>query len=81
VKADSQGRYRIQTIRPGHYRGEDPPPPAHIHLNVSHGAAGVLTEVVFSGDPYVSEDADAVRLRTEDGRLVGRFDIVLADAS
>ena len=81
VKTDSQGRYRIQTIRPGHYRGEDPPPPAHIHLNVSHGAAGVLTEDVFTGDPYVSEDADAVGLRTEAGRLVGRFDIVLADAS
>jgi hypothetical protein len=41
----------------------------------------VLTEVVFVGDPYVSADADAVRLRTDGGRLVGRFDIVLADAS
>ena len=81
LKTDSQGNYRIQTIRPGHYRGETTPPPAHIHLNVSHGEGGVLTEVVFAGDPYVSEDTDAVRLRTEGGSLVGRFDIVLADAS
>lgn len=81
VKTDSQGAFRIQTIRPGHYRGETTPPPAHIHLNVSHEEGGVLTEVVFAGDPYVSEDADAVRLRTEGRRLVGRFDIVLADAS
>lgn len=81
VKTDSQGGYRIQTIRPGHYRGETTPPPAHIHLNVSHEEGGVLAEVVFAGDPYVSEDAEAVRLRTEGERLVGRFDIVLADAS
>ena len=39
VKTDSQGGYRIQTIRPGHCRGETTPPPAHIHLNVSHEEA------------------------------------------
>ena len=77
VQTDSAGRYRIQTIRPGHYRGEDPPPPAHIHLNVSHGDAGVLTEIVFAGDPYVTEGAEVVRLRKEGGRLLGHFDIVL----
>jgi catechol 1,2-dioxygenase len=83
VKTDSNGRYRIQTIRPGHYRGEDPPPPAHIHFNVQHGEAGVLTEVLFAGDPYLPEDAsgaEVIRLEEDGKRLLGRFDIVLADA-
>jgi catechol 1,2-dioxygenase len=88
VKTDSRGRYEIQTIRPGHYRGEDPPPPAHIHLNVHFGTTpGVLTEVVFAGDPYLAgteSSAEVIRLREDsspDGkRLLGRFDIVLAEA-
>jgi catechol 1,2-dioxygenase len=80
VQTDSAGRYRIQTIRPGHYRGEDPPPPAHIHLNVSHEDGGVLTEVTFADDPYVSDAAEAVRLRKQGEQLIGRFDIVLAEA-
>jgi catechol 1,2-dioxygenase len=86
VKTDANGRYSIQTIRPGHYRGEGPPPPAHIHFNVHYGETpGLLTEVFFAGDPYLAEGeshAEVIRLRKDSGpdgeRLVGRFDIVLA---
>jgi protocatechuate 3,4-dioxygenase beta subunit len=84
VRTDAGGGYNIRTIRPGHYRGEGPPPPAHIHLNVHYaGMPGVLTEVVFEGDPYLPADAsgpDVISLRKEGGRLVGRFDIVLGEA-
>jgi catechol 1,2-dioxygenase len=87
VKTDSAGRYSIQTIQPGHYRGEETPPPAHIHFNVHYdGTPGVLTEVVFAGDPYLMGEsgAEVIRLREDSGsegkRLLGRFDIVLAEA-
>lgn len=84
VKTDSDGRYSIRTIRPGHYRGLGPPPPAHIHLNVHHEGTGVLTEVLFAGDPYLPAGAsgpEVIRLRRSEGRLLGRFDIVLAESS
>jgi protocatechuate 3,4-dioxygenase beta subunit len=83
VKTDSDGEYRIQTIRPAHYRGEDPPPPAHIHFNIHHGETGVLTEVVFADDPYLPADAsggEVISLQKDGNRLLGRFDIVLARA-
>ena len=84
VETDSDGRYSIRTIRPGHYRGLGPPPPAHIHLNVHYEGAGVLTEVLFAGDPYLPAGAsgpEVIRLRKSEGRLLGRFDIVLAESS
>jgi catechol 1,2-dioxygenase len=83
VKTDSAGRYSIRTIRPGHYRGEETPPPAHIHLNVHYEGTGVLTEVVFADDPYLEGESQAgvIRLRKDGGRLLGRFDIVLAESS
>jgi protocatechuate 3,4-dioxygenase beta subunit len=67
---------------------DDPPPPAHIHFNVYYrDTPGVLTEVVFAGDPYLERaeaDAEVIKLREETGpegkRLSGRFDIVLAEA-
>lgn len=86
VETDSSGGYEIQTIPPGHYRGDEPPPPAHIHFNVHYrGTPGVLTEVVFAGDPYLTSaepGAEVISLRKEagsdGGRLLGRFDIVLS---
>lgn len=87
VKTGADGRYELETIRPGHYRGETSPPPAHIHLNVHHAGAGVLTEVQFAGDPYLpagASGAEVIELRSESGpdgeHLSGRFDIVLAQA-
>jgi catechol 1,2-dioxygenase len=87
LETDSRGQYRIQTIRPGHYRGADPPPPAHIHFNVLYpGTLGVATELDFAGDPYLTKlDAhnEAISLHragSGGGLLRGRFDIVLASS-
>jgi protocatechuate 3,4-dioxygenase beta subunit len=84
VETDAQGRFTIETIRPGHYRGEDPPPPAHIHMEVHYRGGGVLTEVFFVGDPYLPDgdlEGEVIELREESAagvnRLTGRFDIVL----
>jgi catechol 1,2-dioxygenase len=86
LRSDSRGRYAITTIRPGHYRGDAPPPPAHIHFNVVHpGTVGVATEVDFAGDPYLTgtdEHTEVIDVRREPGQhgdvLRGRFDIVVA---
>jgi polyisoprenoid-binding protein YceI len=49
---DEHGRYKLVTVIPGHYAGEDPAPPAHIHLEISHPTAGGwMAEIVFAGDP------------------------------
>jgi protocatechuate 3,4-dioxygenase beta subunit len=84
LETDSEGRYTIETIRPGHYRGEDPPPPAHIHMEVHYEGGGLLTEAFFADDPYLPEgelQGEVVELREEsaaDGNLLtGRLDIVL----
>jgi catechol 1,2-dioxygenase len=84
LETDSDGGYAIETIRPGHYRGEDPPPPAHIHMEVHYRGGGVLTEVFFVGDPYLPDgelEGEVIELREETAagvkRLTGRFDIVL----
>ena len=54
VRTDANGHYRLNTVRPGHYRGEQPPPPAHLHVEVSHPEAeGLMTEIVFADDPYL----------------------------
>jgi catechol 1,2-dioxygenase len=82
LETDSSGRYTIETIRPGHYGRRA----AHIHLNVHYrDARGVLTEVLFAGDPYLTSaepGAEVIRLRKESGPegklLRGKFDIVLA---
>lgn len=85
LRTDARGRYSIATIRPGHYRGADPPPPAHIHFNVVYpGTPGVATELVFAGDPYLTEAGgprEVIELQRESGPagevLRGRFDIVV----
>ena len=54
LRTDQRGRYRFETVKPGHYKGEERPPPAHIHFEVRHPeAAGVLTELLFEGDPWL----------------------------
>ena len=54
VRTDLAGRYRLVTVRPGHYQGESPPPPAHIHLDARHQQGALQAEIVFSDDPYLS---------------------------
>jgi protocatechuate 3,4-dioxygenase beta subunit len=50
VRTDSAGRFRLQTIRPAQYPVPDAPP-AHIHLEITHRAGTLTTEVVFDAGP------------------------------
>jgi protocatechuate 3,4-dioxygenase beta subunit len=80
LRTDSEGRYRIETVMPGHYRGVDPPPPAHIHFAARHPQAGqILTELDFAGDPYLGTALPAliVPLTRVGETLEGSFDLVL----
>ena len=84
LRTDAAGRYRFETVRPGHYKGEQRPPPAHIHFEVRHpDAAGLLTELVFEGDPYLGPDppGEVVAPVPVEGAdppaFQARFDIVL----
>ena len=85
LRTDAQGRYRFETVRPGHYKGEAQPPPAHIHFEVRHpGADGLLTELLFEGDPHLGPDPPGAVVKLApapgpgQGALQARFDIVLA---
>jgi Dioxygenase len=84
LRTDRRGRYRFETVKPGHYKGEADPPPAHIHFEVRHPeAAGLLTELLFEGDPQlqpgvVGEVVAPIPVPGSDPpTLRARFDIVL----
>jgi protocatechuate 3,4-dioxygenase beta subunit len=58
VQTDAQGHFQVNTVRPAHYRGEANPPPAHIHLEVSHPDAPSLnSEIVFADDELLPASA------------------------
>jgi protocatechuate 3,4-dioxygenase beta subunit len=58
VQTDAQGHFQVNTVRPAHYRGEANPPPAHIHLEVSHPNAPRLnSEIVFADDELLPANA------------------------
>ena len=85
LRTDGQGRYQLETVRPGHYKGEARPPPAHIHFEVRHpDADGLLTELLFEGDPHLGPDPPGTVVKLEpapgsgQGALQARFDIVLS---
>jgi protocatechuate 3,4-dioxygenase beta subunit len=79
VRTDAAGRYALDTVMPGRY--PDARAPAHIHFEVSHPKAkGVLTELLFAGDPYldaVAEPGAVARVSRAGGTLTASFDIVL----
>ena len=84
LRTDARGRYELTTIKPGRYKGEAQPPPAHIHFEVSHpDAGGLVTELLFEGDPSLSPGVQGhvVRLTSVAGSdpplLRASFDIVL----
>jgi protocatechuate 3,4-dioxygenase beta subunit len=69
VGTDRNGRFRLDTVRPGQY-AQTAAPPAHIHLEVRHPAGELRTEIVFVGDagvPTAPVDGYApVRLQRRD---------------
>jgi protocatechuate 3,4-dioxygenase beta subunit len=63
VQTDAAGRFQLITVRPGHYRGEPNPPPAHIHLEVRHSDVPRLdTEIVFADDDRLPPNAERLGL-------------------
>lgn len=71
VSTDRNGRFRLETIRPGQYP-QAGAPPAHIHLEIRHTSGGLDTEIVFTPDsrPPVSirpSELVPVFLSTVDG--------------
>jgi len=62
VRTDAEGRFRVQTVRPGAYRtGPRSWRPAHIHVKVSGPSLVPLTtQVYLPGDPHLAGDGLAV---------------------
>lgn len=56
---DHNGRFRVETIRPGRY-SQASAPPAHIHLEIQHPSGRLTTEIVFTTGPAptVAQGAD-----------------------
>jgi catechol 1,2-dioxygenase len=83
LRTDARGRYQFTTVKPGRYQGQADAPPAHIHIEVSHpDAGGLMTELLFEGDPALAPgQGNVARLATVAGSdpplLRARFDIVL----
>jgi protocatechuate 3,4-dioxygenase beta subunit len=85
VRSDANGRFQLITVKPGHYKGESPPPPAHIHVEISHADGEHLeTEFVFEGDPYLPPGTEGLTVVTleevsdsEGSYLFGTADLVL----
>jgi protocatechuate 3,4-dioxygenase beta subunit len=76
LRSDAQGSWSFDTIRPGSYPNSRVP--SHIHFEVSApGLAPRIFEIVFEGDPFVTDQmrsnpAFSVR-RIETGRVTERI--------
>lgn len=76
LRADAEGAWAFETVKPGSYPGRRIP--AHIHFQVSApGHAPKIFEIVFEGDSMVTDrmrgnPAFSVR-RIEDGRVTERI--------
>jgi protocatechuate 3,4-dioxygenase beta subunit len=72
LRTGPDGRYRIETIKPGTYptRGE----PAHLHLTLqpAHELERYIDDVVFDGDPLLTPEHRA-RLRQRGGSGIVRL--------
>lgn len=86
--SDAEGRYRVETIRPGPYPSGDQPAHVHVYPGEPGREPYYLNDFVFEDDPLVtpaylaaildSPDDGVVRLvRTDDG-WVGERDLILA---
>ncbi|HNR92850.1 MAG TPA: hypothetical protein PKO41_10550, partial [Dokdonella sp.] len=67
VRSDSDGRYRLDTIRPGHYPGRAVP--AHIHLHVVEPGrcTWYAGDILFSDDPLLDTTTRAESNRAHGG--------------
>ena len=83
--ADSQGRYRLETIRPTDYRAGMVHRTPHIHVKVQGPGSKLLTtQIYFPGEPLNAEDGifdkalQVEMVETNEGPQTARFDFVLA---
>jgi len=81
VRTDQNGRFRIDTIRPGQY-AQSNAPPAHIHLEITHPSGSLETEVIFAaaGPPVPLRPADVIPVvltTTANGGWSGEVTFVL----
>lgn len=78
IRADAQGRYRFETIRPAAYGLGGRMRPAHIHFKITaSGGRPLTTQLYFAGDPNL--ESDPLRaVRTELVRPMGRSDGVMS---
>lgn len=87
IRTGASGTFALETVKPGHYLNGAQFRPSHIHLIVRPpGAAEVVTQLYFEGDPYIDIDAAASRPDAA-GRIIplesredgehGIFDIIL----
>lgn len=80
LETDADGRYRIDTIRPGTYPSRSEP--AHIHFTVlpPDGEEYWLPSVVFEGDPLITDEENVVTLqRGDDGVWRGTWNVTLRE--
>lgn len=87
LRTDSHGRYQLITNMPAHYKGEQQPPPKHIHVEINHSSIGQShTEIVFAGDPYLPTSLQGYSMvdlesvpasATTAAHLLGVADIIL----
>lgn len=73
LRTDADGRYRIDTVRPGTYPSRSEP--AHVHFTVlpPGGEEDWLPSVVFEGDPLITdEDPDRIVTLERDDEGVWR---------
>lgn len=57
VTSDADGHYEFLTIKPPHYPiSPERTRPAHIHFNVRGQHDKLITQMYFSGDPYLQKD-------------------------
>ena len=76
LRSDAKGAWSFDTIKPGSYPGSRNP--AHIHFEVSaSGRANRIFEIVFEGDPFLTErmksDPSFSIRRVDNGRVTERI--------
>jgi len=59
VQSDGNGRFRLETVRPGQYTQPNAPP-AHIHVQIEHQSGRMETEIVFVSMEGARSSSDKV---------------------
>lgn len=72
---DEDGAYRFWTVKPGSYLARADIGrwrPSHVHFSVRGGAARLITQMYFAGDPYNAADPMRILMGDDFDRQIGR---------